>query len=143
MKVLLDSSVLIAAMVSSHPEHARALPWLGRAKAGKFAWFVAAHSLAEVYAGLTAIPFVPRIAPALALQAIDDNIQSAKLVPLSARDYRATILLAAQRGLTGGAIYDALIARAAQRARVDRLLTFNPTDFHRVWPDGVQRIQVP
>ena len=28
MKVLLDTSVLIAAMVESHPMHERALPWL-------------------------------------------------------------------------------------------------------------------
>lgn len=40
-------------------------------------------------------------------------------------------------------IYDALIARAAEVARVDRLVTLNEAHFRRVWPEGVERITGP
>ena len=36
MKILFDTSVLVAAIVEPHPMHGRALPWLQRAKAGEF-----------------------------------------------------------------------------------------------------------
>ncbi|HJS57618.1 MAG TPA: type II toxin-antitoxin system VapC family toxin [Vicinamibacteria bacterium] len=54
MKVLFDTSVLVAAMVEGHPEHDRALAWLERARRGALEFFVAAHSLAELCAVLSA-----------------------------------------------------------------------------------------
>lgn len=36
-------------------------------------------------------------------------------------------------GLAGGIIYDALIAKAAWKANVDRLLTVNRSHFEKVW----------
>ena len=41
------------------------------------------------------------------------------------------------------AIYDAVIARAAEKERVDRLVTFNTAHFLRVWPAGATRIVAP
>jgi len=46
-------------------------------------------------------------------------------------------------GLTGGIVYDALIAFAARKAKVDRMLTFNVSNFRRVWPEGGDRIIAP
>ena len=46
-------------------------------------------------------------------------------------------------GLSGGVIYDALIARAAEKAGAERLLTLNGADFRRVWPEGESLILVP
>ena len=46
-------------------------------------------------------------------------------------------------GLSGGVVYDALIAQAAKKAGADRLLTLNETDFRRVWPDAAGRIASP
>jgi predicted nucleic acid-binding protein len=45
--------------------------------------------------------------------------------------------------LSGGAVYDSLIARAAEKAGADRLLTLNPAHFHRVWPEGAAAILPP
>jgi hypothetical protein len=42
----------------------------------------------------------------------------------------------------GGVIYDALIP-TAERAGVDRVLTFNVEDFRRLWPDGAAKIAAP
>lgn len=66
MRVLLDTSVLIAAVVEGHPAHAVAFPWLQRVKAGTDIGVVAAHSLAEMYAVLTRLPTRPAILPAVA-----------------------------------------------------------------------------
>ena len=65
----------------------------------------------------------------------------ATVVALETVDYMAVLEAAAQNGIVGGAVYDALIAKAADLARVDHLVTLNPKDFQRVWPDGADRIR--
>lgn len=143
-RVLFDTSVLVAAMTEKHHWHGRALLWLKRSLAGEIALVVAAHSLAETYAVLTALPARPRISPTAAARLIRENIEgSAEVVSLTASDYALVVRQLSELGLSGGAIYDALIARAAQRSRADRLLTFNPGDFLRVWPGGAAFLTVP
>jgi len=144
VKVLFDTSVLVAALVEAHPMHQRALPWMQRAKAGEITMVVTSHSVAKLYAVLTALPVQPRITAALAWQLIHENIaRAATMIALSWGDYRAVIKQLPRGGIVGGVIYDALIVRAAQKARAARLVTLNPTDFQRVWPDGHHVITAP
>ena len=144
VRVLFDTSVLVAAIVEAHPAHERALPWLAQARSGTIEPFVAAHSTAETFAVLSTMPLSPRIGPGLARQLVRENVLSvAKVVSLSARDYGAVIDELGDLDLAGGVVYDALIARAAMKAKADRLLTLNPKDFRRVWPGGEERIQTP
>ena len=62
MKVLLDTSVLIAAVIAKHYSHANAFLILERVQNQKGEGFVAAHGLAEMYAILTSHhrPFATR-----------------------------------------------------------------------------------
>ena len=60
----------------------------------------------------------------------------ATVVALSKSDYVAVLDTMSELGLSGGVIYDALAARVAARARAEKLLTLNPRDFRRVWPEG-------
>lgn len=144
MKVLFDTSVLVAASVQAHPMHARALPWMKRARKADVALHVATHSVAECYGVLTTLPLRPRISPETAARIIRDNIQAvAKLVSLSASEYMSVLQDLAERGLRGEIVYDALIAAAARKAEVDRLLTLNADDFVRAWPAGAKRIAAP
>ena len=144
MKTLFDTSLIVAGVVESHPMHARCLIWLQRAKAGDFDSFVASHSLAETFAVLTTLPVKPRISPLLAQTIIDNNLRTiAKIVPLTVADYFRTIQTMTELGLSGGTVYDALITTVAQRLAVDKLLTLNTDDFHRVWPEGDQVITTP
>jgi hypothetical protein len=46
-------------------------------------------------------------------------------------------------GLVGGIVYDALIAKVAQKCKVERLLTLNSNHFRRVWPGGEKVIVTP
>lgn len=144
MKVLLDTSVLVAAMVEVHPAHERALPWLQRAKHREDTAFVASHTLAELYAVLTRLPVRPSISPAVAWQLIQENVLAAfEVVPLSAEDYRTILEHLSQSGIVGGATYDALIAYTALKAMVDQLVTLNEKDFLGVYPNLSEQVVVP
>jgi len=144
MRVLLDTSVLVAAMVESHPSHSMALPWLQRAKNREIEGAVAAHSLAELYAVLTSLPVQPRISPGSAWRLIRENILSDfVIVALSKADYRTVLQSLSENQISGGATYDALIAHASVKAKVDRLITLNPDDFRRVRSEIASRVFSP
>lgn len=137
MRVLFDTSVLVPAIVQTHPQHSSAVSWLQRAHAGEIDFLVTSHCLAELYSVLSTLPSRPKIAPSLAWRLVQDNVLSkARLIPLSPADYSAAIQSASERSLSGGVIFDALIARAAQISAAECLLTFNTKDFRRVWPEG-------
>lgn len=105
---------------------------------------VAAHSLAEAYAVLTTLPVSPRLGSGLAWRLLQENVaKHGRIVTLTVREYISVLGDLAARALTGGVVYDALIARAARKAGVDRLVTLNPADFRRAWPDGEERIISP
>ena len=67
----------------------------------------------------------------------------AEMVTLAPADYSLTLQRVAELGLPGGVVYDALLARAAEKSAADRLLTFNVKDFRRVWPSGASVLFVP
>ena len=88
MRILFDTSVLIAAVVEAHPAHAVTFPWLQRVKDKVDAGFVAAHSLAEMYSILTRLPVRPPISPEMARQVITVSIlNTCAVVALSVADY--------------------------------------------------------
>jgi predicted nucleic acid-binding protein len=124
--------------------HSRAFIWLKQAKAGELDMLVASHTIAELYAVLTTLPVRPRITPDTALRLISENVRNiARIVALSASDYEATVERLVGLGLPGGAVYDALIARAAEKSDAERVLTLNTADFERVWPEGKSLITQP
>lgn len=144
MKLFFDSSVLVAALVASHPRHAWALQWLVKARSSQHEFLVCSHTLAELYAVLTVLPTSPRLAPSLARQLVQENvIAAARVVTLNAKDYGAVLQGLAELELAGGVTYDALIARAAQKASADHLLTLNRRHFLLVWPEGAGVITSP
>lgn len=144
MNVLFDTAVLIAAMVQAHPMHERALPWLQRVKAQTDTGIVAAHSIAELYAVLTALPVQPRISPGLARRLIQDNVlTTCQIDPLTQDDYEAFVTHLAERGLAGGVTYDALILRAGVKVQVDVIVTLNERDFARIDPRLADRVTAP
>ena len=144
MRILFDTSLLVAAMVEGHPSHTVALPWLQRVKAKIDVGLVAAHSLAELYAILTRLPVNPRIPPALALQLIQSNVlNTCHVVALSGDDYVTLLSHLVNQGIAGGAVYDGLLLHAAWKAGVDQVVTLNPYDFRRVYPALADKISSP
>lgn len=144
MKILFDTSVLVAAIVEPHPLHAPAFPWLKRARAKEFDMLIAGHTLAELYAVLTTLPISPRITPGIAGHLIRSDVETlARMISLSPSEYSSVVKRMVNLGLSGGVIYDAIIAKAAKKSGVDHVLTFNIDDFKRVWPEGADRLIAP
>jgi predicted nucleic acid-binding protein len=144
VNVLLDTAVLIAAIVRVHPMHERAVRWLKRVKLPTDTGIVSAHTLAELYAFLTRLPIQPRISPELARRLIHDNVlTTCQVIPLTQDDYEAVIARLAERGLVGGVTYDALILHAAVKAQVDVIVTLNEKDFTRIDPSLANKITAP
>jgi len=136
MKILFDTSVLISGMIEAHPFHAQGFEWLRRAKEKEFEWAVCAHTLAELYASLTSMPLRPTINPETAERLISENIQKvARVIFLTNNDYQQVIKTLSKSGMSGGIVYDALIARAAEKFGADHLLTHNRKDFLRLFPN--------
>ena len=144
MKILFDTSVLVAGLVQPHPAHDRALPWLKKAKLKDIDMVVSSHTLAELYSVLTTLPVSPKITPGISWRLIHENIESAaSIISLSSSDYIATIKHLSEMGLSGGLIYDALIFKTAIKAGANRILTFNVPDFKRIWPHEAIQILSP
>ena len=144
MRILFDTSVLIAAVVEAHPAHAVAFPWLQRAKEQVDTGVVAAHSLAEMVAILTRLPVRPSISPELARRIITaDVLGSCEVVTLSVTDYVTLLDHLADLGIAGGAVYDALLLHTAWKSEVDQVITLNARDFRRVYPALAERIVSP
>ena len=141
MKTLFDTSVIIAALVEAHPMHQRTFNWLKQAKANDFELIVAGHTVAELYAVLSTLPVKPRISPPVAWRLIHENIEAVgKIVSLTAAEYSSTIKKISEMGLIGGITYDALIAKVAEKSKVERLVTLNPGHFKQIWPEGGKKI---
>ncbi|QLA14711.1 type II toxin-antitoxin system VapC family toxin [Desulfolutivibrio sulfoxidireducens] len=133
MNVLLDTSVLVAALVGTHPLHERAFTWLRQASSGKITLLVAAHALVELYAVLTRYPSTPKISPEQAARLIMSSVaKHATIIPLGVADHVSVIQELAARGLPGGIIYDALHVRAAMVGRAQKIVSFNRADFERL-----------
>lgn len=143
MKVAFDTSLLVAALIQPHPLHCRAFNWLRRAILKEFDMIIASHTIAELYAVLTTLPVSPRISPEIAWRLIHESVEPvATVVALSASDYLMVIKDAKEYGLSGGIIYDAIILRSALKVKVEKLLTFNPSDYKRLpRSEGVEIIE--
>ena len=143
MKVLFDTSVLVATFEVSHPRHGVCLPWLQRVQVSEIDGYLSTHTFAELYSVLTRLPVRPPISPTIAQRLIDENLNLFVAIPLTADDYQQVIACMVGLNLLGGGIFDALIAQAALKAGVDILLTLNPNHFTRLGQDLAKRVQVP
>jgi len=143
VRVLYDTSALVAALIESHPKHTPCFLRLHEARSGQVQGYLSTHSLAELYAVLTRYPIRPPISPIEANALIADLIQYLALVPLTRRNYQAAIAQMVALNLPGGGIFDALIAQAALEMQADVLLTLNPKHFNRLGEAVANLVQVP
>ena len=75
---------------------------------------------------------------------IRDNVETAfRVVELTRGDYLRVLDRAAEWSIVGGTVYGAISARAAEKVKVDKLLTFNVRHFRRGWPESGDIIQEP
>lgn len=79
---------------------------------------IAGHTLAELYAVLIILPIRPRMTPGKAGHLIHSDVETlAKMVALSLSEYSSVVKRIVDLGLSGGVLYDAIIAKAANESR--------------------------
>jgi predicted nucleic acid-binding protein len=141
MKEFFDTSVLVAAFWGGHVHH---VPSLKRfAAAEKRLSACGLHSLAEVYAVMTALPVKPMIPPEQALLFVEEVRNRLTLVSLSAEEYFVVIQNAASSGFTGGRIYDSLLLACAAKCKAQAIYTWNLKHYQSLAPGLAPRIQTP
>ncbi len=140
-KVLFDTVSVIAAIIADHPNHARAVVWLQRAQRQEIVGLISAHSIAETYNVLTG---GLKVQPAIALQLLEQSVLATlEVVPLTEADYHALVKHLVGLNISGGKIYDGLIAYAAWKAEANYLLTYNKKHFDAIYPTYAAQIIEP
>jgi predicted nucleic acid-binding protein len=142
VKVAFDTSVIVPAVISAHPRHTFAFPWLDQAAQGCIEGVASWHALAETWSVLTRIRFGTTLSGESARLVIE-RIESVMTPYVSGGDeYREAIARCARLGLSSGAVFDALHLVCAEKAEADLLVTFNLRDFSRmVLPSGPRLLE--
>ena len=125
---LFDTSVLIASILVQRENHLKAKTAFSQAKLEKSAC-ISAHSLAEVFNVLTGRVLIP---PEQARMLIENNFNGVEIITLDALDYVRVLEKVSNRGLSGGVIFDALIAECALKIKAQILYTLNLKHFLRL-----------
>lgn len=107
--IAVDTSVVVAGVLAAHPRHDLARPVLARRPS------VPLHALLESYAVLTRLPAPLRLDPPTAWRLLDANFGK-RVLDLSKAATTALLGRLALAGVSGGAVYDALVAETARRA---------------------------
>jgi predicted nucleic acid-binding protein len=101
------------------------------------------HTLAEVYATMTALPVRPILPPEQGMLFVEEVRDRLTLVSLDDGEYFETIQQAASAGLTSGRVYDALILRCAAKVKAQIIYTWNLKHFQAIAPERAARIRTP
>ena len=107
--IAVDTSVVVAGLASWHEAHSATRTALARQPR------LPAHVALETYSVLTRLPPPHRFPPNLVGDLLAAHFPGAPLT-LPGRQQASLIALAIESGVTGGAIYDALVAATAKHA---------------------------
>jgi predicted nucleic acid-binding protein len=138
MKIFVDTSVVVSAVLQKHESHERAYALLDRVQSGKDEGFISAHTLAEMYSVLTKLPHPFRHAPEQALLSIEENVvKHFKIVGLTGNDYSVLIREAALSGIQSRTIFDALLLKCAAKSGAEKVFTLNLRHFQNIAPKNI------
>ena len=141
VKWFFDTSVLIPIFLEDHEHHEPSLAVF--LTADKERACCAAHSLAELYSALTRLPGKHRLSGEqvlLFLEAIEERLT---VIALEGEEYFSAIRRAAEAGIVGGMLYDALIAECALKSKAEKIYTWNLEHFRRLGEEVAERAQTP
>ena len=137
-----DTSVLFAASDTAHHHHAASLALVERATPASAS--CAAHSVAELYATLTATPTPQMRRVSDVLANVEQAARMFKPIALTTAEYLWVVRHIAAVGVRSGQIYDAIILKCAEKAAASIVYTWNPRHFDRVaWATMLAKIQTP
>ena len=135
---LIDTNGMVAAVSEWHQDHERAAKEIHRRLDSGEDMVLAAHSLVEAYSVLTRLPPPRRLPAVSAVEVLEASFGAASVVTLEPGEYRALLRGAPGAGISGGRIYDAIIAECAFKADAAALVTFNARHFLAFARRGIQ-----
>lgn len=141
MREFFDTSVLVAAFWGGHKHHEASLRRLAAASTKHGACGI--HSLAEVYAVMTALPVKPAIPAEQALLFVEEVRNRLTLIALDEEEYFSAIKETADRGFTSGKVYDALLLACAAKVKPQVIYTLDTRHFQAIAPGLADRMQGP
>ena len=139
MKVAVDSSILVAALLPHEDGHQACVALLEQSS-HVTAW---PHVMSETFSSLTGGRHGWRAKPNQASQLIDDLLPQLSFTELTATDKSAALREAHLVGVRGGAIYDYLHLVAAKKAGAEAFYTLNSRHFAAVARAGDPHILSP
>lgn len=104
--VLVDTSAAIALIAPLHPHHEEVFDALVDRPRG-----LAGHAAFETYSVLTRLPLPDRLSPAAAGEVLAVTFPETRYLSAAGQQQLQATLI--RRGLTGGAVYDALVGATA------------------------------
>ena len=141
MKAFFDTSVLVPVFYGDHQHHGASLECFLRFTRKQAC--CGAHSLAEVYASLTRMPGKHRISGEQAMLFLSDMRERLTIVALDDHEYFQAITEAAEAGVVGGTIYDALLVHCALKAKVEIIYTWNVKHYGQFGSEAAKRVRTP
>jgi predicted nucleic acid-binding protein len=131
MSFAIDSSCAIASLSIWHPANENTMELIEKLKIEDPPLILPAPVLIETYSVLTRMPQAYKAMAREAFEMIRVSFSQANVIALPADAFLEEIARAAALNISGGAIYDAIIARCARLGGADKLLTLNPSHFNR------------
>jgi predicted nucleic acid-binding protein len=141
MKGFFDTSVLVPLFYRDHVHHGPSQELF--IQFDQSTGCCGAHSLAEVYATLTRMPGKRRISGQQAMLFIGNIRERLSIVALNSEGYADVLQASAARGIIGGAIYDAMLAHCALKAKAEAIYTWNTRHYALCGPEIAGRLRTP
>jgi predicted nucleic acid-binding protein len=141
MRFFFDTSVLLPVFLEDHEHHEASLKAF--LKVHKENGCCGAHSLAELYATATRLPGKHRLSGEQVLLFLENVVERLTTIALTGEEYYQAIKSAAVKGVIGGTIYDALLAKCAAKAESDVVYTWNTKHFGQFGPELMKRLRTP
>jgi len=141
VKAFFDTSVLIPVFQSYHLHHKSSIDLFRKFSQRQAC--CGAYSLAEVYSALTRMPPSHRFRPEQAMLFLSDIQSRLSLITLEPDEYFQAISDLAAMGVTGGAIYDGLLARCALKAKAEFIYTWNTRHYRQFGPEVEKKLRTP
>ncbi len=139
MSVLLDSSVLIAALAPDQDRHAECLALLMQSGNA-----VCAHAFLETFSTLTGGRLGVKVDADFAAQLLSESVlPRVQVIELGIAELLAALRMARKHGVRGGGVYDYMHLVAAKKAKADILYTINLSDFQHLHREGDPEIRRP
>jgi predicted nucleic acid-binding protein len=141
MNAFFDTSVLVPVFYGDHIHH--------KASLERFVQFnrstgcCGAHSLVEVFSTLTRMPGKHRISGEQAMLFIGSIRERLSIVALTANEYISALQASSDQGITGGGIYDAILAHCAIKAQAKAIYSWNTRHYQACGPEVTQRLRIP